>query len=172
VNNEPKELQIGVIYPSQESSFPRLSKDLPGKRGVWCCQSCNRNAIEIKGDLERWMECNDQDEETGVVVVLCPQCSDQLIEPHPTLYRQMSGMEPHPGSMHICDKCVHRRKLNCSLTRLMGGPGLLLRFPEPQVVHVKSSKPGQSGFRKLYRGPVKCDQRQEVARNAFKEDQA
>jgi len=138
--------------------MPALSTDLTGPRHPERCQSCGGAQ-----ELRRWLEHDEQDRPTPVVVVLCRACADRLIEPHPRLYRGLHVWEPHPGSLPLCVDCRHRDGTRCQLARLNGGAGVSLRFPRPDMIHVQRSVNGrrQCGHQVAYRGPVSaCDKRE------------
>lgn len=136
--------------------WPKLSQDLDGPLGPLQCQSCGWDC-----DLVRWVECDDADQPTAAVVVLCHPCSDRLIEPHPRLYAPLDAYAPHPGSMTLCIDCSHRQGVSCRHPdlRANGGAGLHVRFPQPTPVFVDGTKGGKrhGWVHTLYHGPpISC----------------
>lgn len=126
------------------SKWPKLSWDLRETRDLDHCQACNKlGEIDcMKSDgklgesplsLDRWLEHDDSDRSTAIVVVLCSGCSKKLIEPHPRLYRMLTLWEPHPGCMALCRKCEYREGVGCTHPSLKanGGEGLALTVPAP-----------------------------------------
>lgn len=120
--------------------WPRLSEDLGGPRSPLHCQSCG----SLQSSPARWQE-HDQDDQPGpIAVVLCEECSDELIEEHPRLYRRLERCEPFPGTMPICIDCELRQGVRCTSPSLRsnGGPGL--SFPPPELAaHVDTVEGGR-----------------------------
>jgi hypothetical protein len=83
----------------------------------------------------RWREHDDDDRLTAVLLILCLDCSDRLIEKHPRLYTELDKNEPWPGGMAICIACRHREGLDCRHPDLEanGGPGLKIMVPQPMT---------------------------------------
>jgi len=136
----------------------RLSQELSGQRDLNHCHACDMlGEIDcIKSDsLERWLEHDDTDRPTATVVILCGDCSDRLIEPHPRLYRRMMLYEPHPGCMPLCRPCQHREGISCTHEDLKanGGQGLGLTYPTPGEAIVCSRGKGCRHM-VIYEGPV------------------
>ena len=131
-----------------KSRWPKLSKTLKGPRRPNACQGCS-TCIDVRpiAELIRWVECDDNDRETRTVVVLCQKCSDERIEKHPRLYREMSQVEPFPGAMPICMHCTHRSGLECTSEEaaINGGPGLAYE-PMPSRVHLCRVPRSKSGW--------------------------
>lgn len=136
----------------QPQSWPRLSQTLTGPKHPNECQSCGA-APDDHVLLTRWLECEDSDREEAIVVVLCRQCSDRLIEPHPRLYRQLAPHEPMVGVLQLCVGCVHRDGVRCTnpAAQINGGPGLEVVFPKPTRIHVYFGG-GRGGWKHLYHG--------------------
>jgi hypothetical protein len=114
--------------------WPKLSEDLAGPVDPRHCQSCGGLGHGLfTGELTRWIEHDEDDKPTAVVVVLCKACADRLVDPHPRLYRPMEEHEPAPGSMPICLDCVHRVGVRCThpAARANGGRGVELALPRP-----------------------------------------
>ena len=63
--------------------FRRLSSDLPGERDGRSCQKCGAKVM-----LERWEECDDNDQPEGIFVTLCSSCARTIVGPHARLYRK------------------------------------------------------------------------------------
>jgi hypothetical protein len=147
-------------------NWPKLSETLAGPRHPLQCQSCGRtraNAVE----LTRWREHDEQDKPTGAVVVLCKECSDRTIEPHPRLYSELSANEPHPGTMELCLLCIYRSDVRCLHKDLKanGGLGLAITCPRPTVAMVCGR--GKGGCRRhvMYVSPPsKCAGREEAGK--------
>lgn len=155
--------------PLAEREKPGLSETLDGRRHPAYCQSCSaRHAPE--NPVSRWLEHDpwDRISEHPVVVVLCRACSKGLIDPHPRLYRELDAGHAFPGAMGICVGCVLRHGTACTSpkAKLNGGEGLQFTWKTPpRYVHLKVAKPGVSGFRYLFDGPVlTCSDRSERER--------
>lgn len=136
------------------SKWPKLSETLTPATSLSVCQSCGQQALAPT--LQLWQECDDDDQRTRVVIVLCPSCAKRIIEPHPRLYGLVDDAAPLPGAMPVCDDCSHRRGLTCTSPAAMfnGGPkpGLLFQ-PMPQRVHLCRSPRSKSGWAWLG-GPI------------------
>ena len=136
------------------SSWPKLSETLPhhtpGK-----CQSCNMGDSSPVFEAVYWQECDDQDQKTRQFIMLCQDCSDEIIEPHPRLYHEVSDVTPMPGAMPICLDCIHRDKMlcQCPKAQFMGGPGLEYE-PKGSMAHVCRSPRSKSGWVYMAPGPV------------------
>jgi hypothetical protein len=143
------------------AEMPRLSEsmftalcNMPVRPGV--CMAC------YSGDgraVSRWQEHDESDRPEPILIALCQDCADSLIEAHPRLYRPLPEYEPWPGAMPICWDCVHRDGISCTHrdAKVNGGPGIPLTFPEPFRAHVDIQKKGggrQGMWRLMYRGPV------------------
>jgi hypothetical protein len=135
--------------------FPRLTITLQRARHPALCQSCGVSDQAVT--LEVWREHDDRDRPEQVYLVLCPDCSRRLIEPHPRLYSRLRQHEPSPGVMPTCGDCRYRQGVRCShpCLKANGGDGLLLRFPEPTTAHLYYGG-GRGEWVKLYHGPVVC----------------
>lgn len=140
--------------------WPKLSETLTGPRDLFVCQGCGATEEE----LTRWRECDDSDEPTRVVVMLCERCTKKLINKHPRLYAEMDAYEPLPGSMGCCFRnCPHRDGLTCNNPKLshLGGSGLLIRFPTPTVAFVDGTTPGGGkrigSVQKWWHAPPECE---------------
>jgi hypothetical protein len=109
--------------------WPRLSETLPHPRDLKYCQGCGAAG----SDLRIWQEHDEADHPEPIHVVLCEVCAENLIEPHPRLYRCLDRYrwEPAPGLMPTCLDCVHHKGLVCGspLLRANGGPGLPINAP-------------------------------------------
>lgn len=112
--------------------WPKLSETLRFERSPLSCQSCGHSAQEGT-KLERHQECDDKDQPTLVLVILCDRCAKQLIEKHPRLYQRIDINKPWPGAMALCDGCKFRKDLSCQHPDLKqnGGNGLYIKFAEP-----------------------------------------
>ena len=113
---------------SVAASWPKLSESLGGPRHPRMCQSCDMPMFDVPDrddeTLTYWLECDGLDRPTNVVVVLCKQCADRLIERHPRLYSQLQPNEVFPGAMPLCVDCRVREGLRCAKARINGGPGV------------------------------------------------
>lgn len=92
---------------------------------------------------------------------LCPRCSNELIEPHPRLYRAFQPNEPLPGVMDLCADCIHREgsRCKCPLAMFNGGPapGLDIKLPENSVTRAFVDGRRYSGPMTFYTAPaVSC----------------
>ena len=144
--------------PDKGERWPKLSESLGGPRDLFICQSCGTTDQE----LTRWRECNENDEPTRVVVMLCDACTDRLVQKHPRLYIEMDPYEPLPGSMGCCFRdCVHRDGLTCMnpKQRHLGGLGLRIAFPTPTIAFVDGVRNGKrAGWsEKWYHAPPECE---------------
>ncbi len=134
-----------------DANTPRLT-DLPGERHPQRCQSCGladplSGLPGVKAKLTRWVECDEHDRKQHLVVVLCGDCSDRLVGPHPRLYEALQPAAPWPGCMAICLDCALRDGTRCTspFAKANGGHGVELTIARPLTAMVDGSK---------YRGPV------------------
>jgi hypothetical protein len=148
-----------------EIKIPRLSETLNPLLWPHCCQRCG--VVHANGNLRVWQEHDDNDQRELTFVILCPKCSDKLIEPHPRLYRGLSRHEPAPGIMAICQGCRHAAGGSClsPLSSARGGPGL--RFPAADgTVHIDytDSRGRRRGRWERFwsKEPERCDGRESV----------
>jgi hypothetical protein len=140
--------------------WPKLSVTLTGPRDLFACQSCGAT----EEDLTRWRECNEADEPTRVVVMLCEGCTRELVQKHPRLYIEMDAYEPLPGSMGCCFRgCKYRDGLTClnPKQKILGGQGMLIRFPTPTVAFIDGTTPGGGkrigSVEKWWHAPPECE---------------
>jgi hypothetical protein len=119
------------VPPLAERQRPGLSETLTGPKHPEQCQSCGGPATE------RWIECDPWDQPTHTLIVLCEDCEERLIEPHPRLYRELEHNAPWPGAMALCVNCRHREGITCRcpLARWNGGPGMAVTCAKPVVYH-------------------------------------
>lgn len=127
--------------PEPGETWPRLSRTLTGPKVPDQCQNCGGPA-----DLGVWREHDEDDKPGPIVVVLCLECSDRLIVPHPRLYGELDRNEPWPGVMTLCINCAHRAGVTCPRAKVNGGPGMMITAPNAQRFHVSRSPRSQSGF--------------------------
>lgn len=115
------------------SKWPRLSETLTGPRHPGKCQSCG-----VPWDLTVWQECDDHDQPEMRFVVLCNECEEKLVEPHPRLYVDWPDNKPWPGIMRICEQCLERDGLECrsKRQRRLGGPGMKVQSCQPMRGHM------------------------------------
>ncbi len=143
--------------PGCRETMPRLSVSLTGRRHPLICQNCRSPA----GADDCWREHDQQDRPEQTFLYLCEPCAKKLIQPHPRLYSQQHRWAPRPGAMPVCLDCPHRRELSCSHWALKanGGPGLILRMPQPTTMHVDYTVKGRrvGEWFKNYHGPVDCE---------------
>jgi hypothetical protein len=148
--------------------MPRLSRDLFYPADV--CQHCGNGQLfndrsdtaffadASVGELARWQEHDELDQREPILIVLCERCADQLIEPHPRLYRRLRPNEPFPGAMPLCRDCVHRHEVRCEHpnAKANGGAGVELIFPKPTVAFIDGTRNGKkAGWREVwFPGPV------------------
>ena len=127
--------------------WPRLSETLDTS-SVLKCQKCGSTE-----SLARWQECDDNDRGEMVFVVLCRKCADEIIEPHPRLYREYMEMEVAPGAMPTCEGCPQRQGARCKspAARFNGGKGIWFH-PGPQRIHLCRAK--NSAWKILSEGPI------------------
>lgn len=159
-----------MIPPTATEHWKRLSVTLEFERHPFICQSCDyRGLAGWKGkvdlpepeqcNLRRWREHDQQDKPQNIIVVLCKECSDKLIEPHERLYECIGLWAPAPGAMRICVHCKFREGLHCSnpLLKENGGEGMILKMPTPArgFVDGTDGKGRRTGGPKIfYSGPV------------------
>jgi len=162
------------------AKMARLSVDLPHPRRPDTCQACgaegaihgNSGCVGEYGvgevdagvlQLIRWHEHDERDNPQRIVVVLCKRCADRIIKPHPRLYAALQPFAPWPGAMPVCVSCRHRAGLDCKHPDLKanGGGGLVMKFPQPQQVHL-NIRGGGGGWRNFWRGPVTCEGREPI----------
>jgi hypothetical protein len=137
----------------------RLS-DINGIRARGVCQRCGscQTGTGSRGEVSAWLEHDHNDNPEYKFLFLCARCSDEIIEPHPRLYRQMDKYEPLPGAMEICGPCKWRKEIACTNpnAQVNGGRGLKMEYPKPAVAFVDGPK--FRGRRLIYHGPVTaCD---------------
>lgn len=158
-------------------SWPRLSETLP-HREPGRCASCGlqdespvvpadadeitrRRAFALHGwKLDIWQEHDWQDKPEARYVVLCRDCSDKIIDPHPRLYARVGIHYPACGAMALCVDCKHRDGTRCTSPNLIanGGPGVAIFGPKPSTVHFYRKPPAASGWEKVYTlPPDRCD---------------
>lgn len=135
--------------------WPRLTDALSHEKRPDRCQGC--------GSADRvtiWQEHDDKDKPEPLFLALCLECADKVIEPHPRLYAGVSENAPMPGAMPTCVACTLRRGMTCTHPNLKanGGPGLILKFPQPYVAMVDGTHKGKrwGGRMLLYHAPVTC----------------
>lgn len=127
---------------AKSKPWPRLSETLPAREGRCQCRNCGTTAVAVG----YWQEHDEADQPQPIVVALCGRCADELIEPHPRLYRRLEANEPFPGTMDLCDNCLDRRGAACvsPQSKANGGPGLTVIYPRPDPYHVSyRSKAGR-----------------------------
>lgn len=139
-------------WPKLSETFPEQEPDL--------CNACRAQPIAGEG-LTYWQECDDNDLPTLVFVVLCQACADQIIEPHPRLYRQKQANDIMPGAMPICGECIHRKGLGCQcpLAKANGGDGIDLKH-SGQRVHICRRPRHMSGWTWIGGEVVSCSGRE------------
>lgn len=146
------------------SAWPRLSmaiwpqdfaKGGPGRQ-IGVCMQCGRAG----DDVAAWQECDDADKGEPIAICLCRRCSDEIIEPHPRLYKRVPAGMPFPGVMPCCVGCKHQVNLRCRIAKCHGGPGVHLQYEHPTVAFVdgRDAKTGRrTGWQQMvYHGPVAC----------------
>ena len=142
-------------------NWPRLSETLTGPRDPGKCQSCG-----VEWDLTIWQECDERDKPEERFVVLCNECEEKLIEPHPRLYIEWTDNKPWPGIMRICRPCIHRYGLDCrcALQKRLGGPGMKVQSCEPMRGHMsfrdKNGRRTGKFFERYAMPPRDCEGRQ------------
>lgn len=148
-----------------ERRQPGLSVTLTGPRSPVQCQSCGIASTDA-AFLLRWQECDEWDQKTHTIVVLCKRCSDRHIEPSHRLYHLLDLNEPCAGAMRICVGCAFNSGTRClhEQAKQNGGPGLAMTFPPPTRMHrYCSGRNARSGWVTIFPGPVTaCPGRTEV----------
>lgn len=106
----------------------KLSADAEYSRSPEHCQCCGRDH-----DLALWIECDEGDQETDVVLMVCTPCVRVHIEPHERLYHRLEPNRPFPGAMVTCWRCIHRDGFRCQspLLKANRGAGLPIRGAQP-----------------------------------------
>src|SRR5579862_2648024 len=144
---------------SGKDAWPRLSEtlayhpvDILVDPHEHRCQNCGITG-ELGADLVGWQEHDWADRPEPILIVLCRPCGEEIIEPHPRLYRPLARNEPWPGAMKLCTDCSWRTGIQCLHPDLKanGGPGLGIMSPEPQRIHVltQDKRGRRSGHWKL-----------------------
>lgn len=159
------------------TDWPRLSETLPHREPNRCASCGARDEPPIvpadaddltrrrayalhKWKLDIWREHDEADMPEHRYVVLCRDCSDKIIEPHPRLYARVGIHYPACGAMMICLDCKHRDGTRCTSPQLIsnGGPGVTIFGPKPSDVHFNRGRTGRSGWEKVYTlPPDRCD---------------
>lgn len=146
-----------------KGKWPRLSESLTAPRHPRVCQSCGQHFASVdEPGLRGWVEHDENDKPEPIVVMLCKECSDRLIEPHPRLYRALERWEPFPGAIEVCVDCQLRDGTRCTspAAKANGGAGVALRFPRPDSAFV-CRRGGRGGLVHIFKGPVaNCDRRE------------
>ena len=145
--------------------WPRLTETLTGPKHPHACQSCTL-AWRNGDGISYWLEHDESDQPEYRVVAACARCADELIEPHPRLYRRLARYEPMSGVMELCVDCVHRDGVRCACpaAKVNGGPGINVTFPKPESVHVCRSPRSKSGWVHYFPGPpTACSGREEAS---------
>lgn len=145
-----------------ERQRPGLSAMLTGPVHPNACQACGIMRGHVR-DLRRWRECDEWDKATRVIVVLCAECSDRLIEPHARLYIAIEHNAPLPGAMDLCSLCRHRDGTRCAspLLKANGGAGLRVEYSRPSEMFIDGT--GFHGCVRTYAWPpVACAGREAV----------
>ena len=135
-------------------TLPKLSETLAGPRDPESCQGCGGRWLE----LSRWWECDEHDQPTDVVLVMCARCVRDVVTPHARLYRELDRHQHHPGSMPLCRPCRHRDGLGCRLAGA-AGPGVEV-LPRPSGVWIKATRRALSGLYTIWRPATSCSGRQ------------
>lgn len=135
-------------------SWEKLSETLEGPRDPEHCQGCGAQWV----DLTRWWECDENDEPTSTLIVVCLKCVRRLITPHERLYVQLEENQHYPGSMSLCELCHHRDGVSCSQSKHAGGPGVEIK-PVPSRVHLKMSGRSRSGIYHFWKPATECSHR-------------
>lgn len=128
-----------------QRNWPRLSQTLTGPKHPLRCQACG-HGHSAANPLARWQECDERDRPERVVIVLCQRCADQIIEPHPRLYRTVEHAQPWPGCMSVCATCAHRSGVACTSPAIKDGGEGLQFHPLPRYAHVCRSPRRLSGI--------------------------
>lgn len=118
---------------SDPATWPRLSVTLPACVSPLLCQKC-----QSSHRVATWIEHDAADQPQRIFVILCRQCSDTIIEPHPRLYAEAPVNAPIPGVMAICRDCIHRAgtECRCPAAKFNGGEGIQVTAVKPFVVHI------------------------------------
>jgi hypothetical protein len=157
------------VHPTQQplaerQQWPKLSETLPFTRSPGTCQSCGAMQLGDLVEFHRWIECDEWERPTGVVVILCLRCTQDLIPEHPRLYQSIDKWSPHCGTMALCSLCKYRKDLDCTHPDLKknGGAGLRVDVNNPTRVHLNYGG-GRGRFAWMFDGPPKaCAGREEA----------
>jgi hypothetical protein len=169
---------------SRSASWPRLSERLQPFRSRKVCQKCGAAAgkVATQGEFKAsqqaerlghrslkfgnvttvygWQEHDHNDVPEHIYLFLCTKCSDELIEPHVRLYRQIQQHAPSPGIMDLCVDCKWREgsRCKCPIAVFNGGPkpGMQIDYAEPpSIAFVDGTRKGKrwGGRIALYNTP-------------------
>lgn len=131
-------------------------------------QIIEREAAPAPG-IYAWQEHDEDDQPEPIVVMLCTDCSERLIGPHPRLYRRLARNEPCAGIMDLCLECAFRAGVRCTSpeARINGGPGLEFDHDPPISGHV-CYRTGRCVFYTIYPNPVRtCSGRHPIRGESF-----
>lgn len=137
---------------AERQQWPKLSETLPHFRAPDICQSCGGGVTDGKSvdpslrQRVRWIEHDEWERPTTTIVVLCLDCSDRIVPPHPRLYAKIEVNKPHPGTMlPLCVDCTHRDGLQCSHpdSRGNGGRGLEVTYTMPTKAFMDGTRNGR-----------------------------
>lgn len=127
------------------------------------CQSCGYTAD--RSELFRWIECDESDQPTAVVVTLCAKCVASVVEDHPRLYRPIHPNEPIPGTLALCVTCRHRSGNRCGhpSAKANGGPGVMLQVGGRKTSEVEYAGAPREVVTWYTSPPAACRQREEIS---------
>jgi hypothetical protein len=112
-----------------------------------------------------WQEHDEDDQPEPIIVMLCTDCSDRLVGPHPRLYSRLTRNEPCAGIMPLCLECAFRAGVRCTNPEagMNGGPGLEFDHDPPLSGHISYGIGRGGAFYTIYPNPVRaCSGRQPV----------
>lgn len=134
-NKRPSNLHAGS---------PRLTEEIKGNFHPWICQHCGGSPRPGFGSgvlrltVDRWQECDHNDNPEQKIIVLCEKCSKSIIGPHIRMYVKLSPNAPWPGCMDICVDCDFREGTRCAnpAAKWNGGTGVMLTIAKPSTAMV------------------------------------
>jgi hypothetical protein len=134
------------VPPLAARQRPGLTETLPlFWRHPTRCQACGRDVpADGAPPAARWSECDawDRKQTPAVLLVLCAECSDELVDPHPRMYLEVYARAPVTGAMALCVDCRHRGHrgdpLRCAHpdAPANGGAGLAVTIEPPHTGHI------------------------------------
>lgn len=151
-----------TMIGAEMDHWPRLTETLPLKEVDRCNQCGSKEGLAV------WQEHNQFDKPQTLYVVLCPACSDRIIDPHLRLYRRCTGNEPTPGAMAQCIDCRFGEGTRCLSPKLRinnrDGEGISFKGPDSTVHMSCRDKHGKryGVWEKHWKEVPPCPERQPI----------